>query len=107
MLLYFYPKNIKKKLYFVWSNKETPSVFWFHLRRVDEQKNFLTLKEQADKGIPAAQFQTALSYEDGKGVEQSYKSAFYYYQLAANQGHSSAQVFLAILYEKGLGTVKK
>ena len=42
-------------------------------------------------------------YEDGFGVQQNYKTAVYYYRLAARNGYAEAQFNLAKLLEKGKG----
>jgi S1-C subfamily serine protease len=46
------------------------------------------------------------TYLEGKGVEQDYKQAAYWYAKAAKRGDSLAQVNLGILYSKGLGVPK-
>ena len=58
------------------------------------------------KGNDRAQFNLALSYYEGKGVEQSYSQAAYWLQKAANQNHPEAQCNLAILYYTGKGVTK-
>ncbi|MEZ8021390.1 DUF2971 domain-containing protein [Vibrio splendidus] len=51
-------------------------------------------------------FNTALKYEFGKGVEQSFEKAIEYYLAAAELGHSDAMFNLAISYERGEGVEK-
>ena len=68
-----------------------------------QDADFLTLKQQADKGDLYAQLRVGLCYEHGEGIKRSYESAFHYYQLAADKGHFDAQTALAKLYEQGLG----
>jgi len=42
-------------------------------------------------------------YNDGQGVDQSYERAAEYYEVAARQGHASAQNNLGTVYANGLG----
>lgn len=46
---------------------------------------------QAEKGNAVAQYELAMAYEHGVGVETSATKALEYYRLAANQGHAAAQ----------------
>lgn len=61
----------------------------------------------AEKGDAFAQFNLAITYEKGTGVEQNYKEAAKWYEKVANQkGHhnaSLAQFHLAECYYYGLG----
>ena len=45
-------------------------------------------------------------YEQGHGVEMDYKEAVRWYRLAAEQGFSDAQYFLAGMYDRGLGVTQ-
>ncbi len=47
-----------------------------------------------------AQYNLALSYENGKGTEKNLDKAFYWHQKAAENGYIQAQYNLAILYYK-------
>ena len=42
-------------------------------------------------------------YRDGRGVEASHTEAVKWYRLAADQGHTAAQVSLGLMHEKGKG----
>ena len=52
-------------------------------------------------GHPGAQFLLGASYDYGHGVVQDYVKATKWYQLAAEQGHSSAQYYIGLMYESG------
>ena len=65
-----------------------------------EAKDFI---EEAKEGVPEAQFNLALCYARGNGVEQSYSKAAYWYEKAANQNIVEAQFNLANYYENGKG----
>ena len=60
-------------------------------------------KPLAEQGVPGAQYNLGLMYEDGKGVPQDYKTAVKWYELAAEQGDSFAQYNLGLMYRKGQG----
>lgn len=60
-----------------------------------------TLQQQAEQGDPVAQYQLALKYRHGKGVEQNNARAVEWYQKAAEQGNVNAQYNLALMYRKG------
>ena len=51
-------------------------------------------------------FSVGWAYFNGKGVEKDVKKAFHYMKIAADNGNSIAQYFVALLYYQGLGTDK-
>ncbi len=59
--------------------------------------------ELADVGDPKSQREIAFMYQQGKGVQQNYKKAVFWYTKAANQGNRSAQFNLATMYRFGKG----
>ena len=60
-------------------------------------------KPLADRGDATPQFQLGWLYQEGLGVTQDYKIAFYWYTRAAEQGYAFAHSALARMYEKGQG----
>ena len=50
-----------------------------------------------------AQYNLAIKYYDGDGVEQDFKEAVKWFQKAADQGFALAQYNLGVMYEKGQG----
>ena len=60
----------------------------------------------AEQGIAEAQFNLALCYEHGKGVEQDQAEAIRWYRAAAEQGDAKAQFSLAGFYFEGNGVEK-
>jgi len=50
-----------------------------------------------------AQYNLAICYENGNGVEMDLEKAVQWYQKSAEGGDSSAQYNLAICYERGEG----
>ena len=57
-------------------------------------------KEVAEQGDVDAQYELALAYLQGKGVNQSDAQAFEWLQKAAEQGHAEAQYDFAQMYLK-------
>ncbi len=64
-------------------------------------KEFLAAAEQ---GHVDSQFNVALMYEKGIGVDKDEKQALEWYDKSARQGNSAAQFNLGVLYENGRGT---
>lgn len=62
-----------------------------------------TLLEKAQSGDAAAQFELAIHYTEGSGVEHNYELAAQWFGKAAEQGLAKAEYRLGSLYEKGLG----
>lgn len=64
------------------------------------------LRHAAANGDPAAEFEIAARYAEGRGVTANPKEAFAWYHRAAVHGHVPAQFRLASHYEQGAGTDK-
>jgi TPR repeat protein len=58
----------------------------------------------AEEGLMMAQFNLAILYFSGRGVERDYQQAFRWTRAAADQGHTQAQFNLGALYYEGQGT---
>ena len=61
------------------------------------------LRPLAERGVPYAQYQLAVMYEDGRGIRQDEREAARLYRLAAERGLAVAQANLAVFYEQGRG----
>ena len=61
-------------------------------------------REAADAGLDLAQYNLAILYFTGRGVEQDYSEALRWTIMAAEQGHLNAQFNLGALYYTGTGT---
>ena len=59
------------------------------------------LKVLAEQGHDFAQFNLALCYWDGEGVEKDFKQAIKWFKKAANQEHAWSQNNLGLCYEYG------
>ncbi|ADZ71661.1 peptidoglycan-binding protein [Polymorphum gilvum] len=66
----------------------------------------MALRSAAASGNPAAEFQVAVNYTEGRGVAADLSEAAKWYERAALQGLAPAQYRLASLYEKGRGVTK-
>jgi len=64
------------------------------------------LRAAAAKGDPAAQFEIATRYAEGRGIPQNFVEAADWFERAAKQGLVPAQFRLGGLHEKGLGVKK-
>ena len=58
----------------------------------------------ANEGDAYSQYNVALMYEQGIGVEKDDKEAVAWYEKSASQGNAVAQYNLGVLYENGRGT---
>jgi localization factor PodJL len=65
-----------------------------------------SLRAAAAKGDPAAEYEIAQRYADGRGVPQNLSDAADWYDRAAKQGLAPAQFRLGGFYEKGFGVKK-
>jgi localization factor PodJL len=65
-----------------------------------------TLRSGAAARNPAAEYEVAVRYAEGRGVTQSFNEAARWFERAANQGLAPAQYRLGSLYEKGYGVKK-
>ena len=58
---------------------------------------FLNYKKKAEEGDVFSQYELANCYKDGLGTYKNTECAVYWYEMAANQGHRSAQYMLSKL----------
>ncbi len=76
-------------------------------KRFLDQQNYVEatkwLRKAAEQGDPRAQFNLALSYEKGQGIEKSETEAVKWYRKSADQGDALAQLNLGICYSIGRG----
>lgn len=73
----------------------------------NDQKGAAQLYLQAAQmGDVDAQVKMGMLFQEGKGLDQNDKEAFFWYKKAADQGNMNALSFLAVMYEEGRGTEK-
>lgn len=63
----------------------------------DFKSAFWPLKNKAELGSSEAQYSVGWMYHTGQGVAKNLESAQYWYTLASNQGHASAQNNLCVI----------
>ena len=63
-------------------------------------------RKAADLGLPEAQFNLGLMYDNGTGVAQDYAEAAKWYRHAAEQGVREAQFSLGVMCDKGEGVAQ-
>jgi hypothetical protein len=72
----------------------------------DYKTAFAEFKKDAEKGDAKAQYNLAVMYRDGLGVQKNRAETMKWYQKAADQGHSLAQYNLGVSYDNGFGVPK-
>ncbi|WP_233266006.1 tetratricopeptide repeat protein [Formosa sp. L2A11] len=88
---------------------EGDATFYFEsgLKAIEANNMPLAFKDflaSAKNGHDFAQYNVALMYEQGLGIDKDLKQSFYWYSQSAEQGNSAAQFNLGVSYENGLGT---
>lgn len=73
---------------------------------VSSPQDLESIFAMADQGDAGSQNYLGFLYATGQNVTKNEKTAFGWFQMAANQGHSEALGNLAMMYEKGLGVEK-
>lgn len=68
-----------------------------------DQRTFARRLKEARVGDPAAQYEVALMYANGVGVEKSVEQAMTWTESSAKKGHVAAQYLLGTAYQGGLG----
>ena len=68
-----------------------------------QDEEFAVLLQNAQQGDTAAQNKVGYMYVKGKGVEQNYEQAFYWYRKAAEQGSARSMYYIAYMYDEGKG----
>lgn len=69
----------------------------------DESHSATEYIKSAEAGDSKAQYNLAVCYANGEGVEQDFEKAMFWWQKAAEQGDVDAQSAIGRLYLKGLG----
>ncbi len=71
--------------------------------RGDYAAELAIVRPLAEQGVPFAQFNLGVLYDNGHGLPEDNALAMQWYRKAAEQGLPQAQVNLAIMYEEGEG----
>jgi len=75
-------------------------------KRGDYETAHRLIKPLAEKGLPEAQFNLGLLYDNGQGVPRNYAEALTWYRKAAEQGNGKGQYSLGMMYYNGQGVPK-
>ena len=79
----------------------------FHITEENaSERAYRHMSDAAKAGYPYAQFNLALMYAHGRGVQQDTRSARYWYALAARQGITQAEHNYALMCAQGQGGCK-
>ncbi|MEJ6558356.1 MAG: sel1 repeat family protein, partial [Candidatus Thioglobus sp.] len=62
------------------------------------EKTFEQVKQLAEQGDAQSQYELALAYDLGLGIDKDLSKAFEWYQKSANQEYAKAQYNLGIFY---------
>jgi len=76
-------------------------LLWYQQKQYKNSANLF--KKAAELESSIAQFNIAQMYNTGRGIEQSFQMAFYWYHKAANKGIVYAQNNLGMKYKNGEG----
>jgi len=76
------------------------------IEQQSQSKTFECYKKAAEQGRAVAQYNLAICYVNGIGIEKDEKQAVEWYKKAAAQGYAKAQCNLGVCYEKGTGIEK-
>ncbi len=103
------PQNIEQAIY--WFEKaavKKDKNALYHLAMIlikQEQKDYVTiaklLEQAAAQEHAHAQYNLAVMYQKGDGVEQNLQKSFFWYEKAANAGLAIAQYNLGMIYFEG------
>lgn len=93
----------KAALYSVLGILALAAVLWLFLRNPYSTEAERTYRKDAERGNVEAQYNLAVCFEEGRGVDQDYAQAAQWYAKAAQQGASQAQVQLGLLIAEGKG----
>ena len=79
---------------------------FYHARKKDFPNAAKWFMKSALQGNRIAQYNIALCYEKGYGVEKNPAEAARYYRLSAEQGYMKAQCNLGVCYARGFGVAQ-
>lgn len=71
------------------------------------KSRFLAAQNAARRGHPQAEFDLAMMYAKGNGVEKNPRVAFNLFHRAARKGHVDAKYCMAVNFDKGYGVIQQ
>ncbi|MEZ4528027.1 MAG: tetratricopeptide repeat protein [Desulfobacterales bacterium] len=72
----------------------------------EDLTDFNAIREAAEDGDIAAQFQLGIMYYEGEGISKDYTEAAKWFRKAAENGHGGAQCYMGFMYDLGEGGIK-
>ncbi len=89
----------------LWAGSDPNQIYFDFAKSLEDQPGFAFSWYQlaAQNGHADAQFEVALAYENGDGVDVNLEEARRYYEAAANQNHRLALNNLGAMYAEGQG----
>jgi TPR repeat protein/outer membrane protein OmpA-like peptidoglycan-associated protein len=96
----FFPDDVRNGIWFNFYLTEKSA------NAAKDRRDFEMLTEQAHRGDKLAQYHLANFYAGGRGVEQDFSQAFYWFKKSAEQGLGEAQLLVGLSYFIGMGTEK-
>src|SRR3990172_9937102 len=72
----------------------------------DYETAYRLIKPLAEQGLPEAQLNLGLLYDNGQGVPQDHAEAAKWYRKAAEQGNAKGQYELGMMHCTGLGVLQ-
>ena len=99
---FFHLRMSIQALFLVWTIVIAPQAFT-DINNVANVDDIDELRQSAEAGDAAAQFELGRRYDLAKGVEEDDEKAVEWYRKAAEQGDADAQFNLALMYEDGEG----
>jgi hypothetical protein len=75
--------------------------------KMNQNNRFAKAQEAAKRGHPQAEFDLAMMYAKGEGVQKNPRTAFNLFHRAARKGHVEAKYCMAVNFDKGFGVIKQ
>ena len=74
---------------------------------INQRNRFSKAQEASKRGNPQAEFDLAMMYAKGEGVQKNPRVAFNLFHRAATKGHVEAKYCMAVNFDKGFGVIKQ
>ena len=74
---------------------------------INQRNRFSKAQEASKRGNPQAEFDLAMMYAKGEGVQKNPRVAFNLFHRAAKKGHVEAKYCMAVNFDKGFGVIKQ
>ena len=75
--------------------------------KMNQNNRFAKAEQAAKRGNPQAEFDLAMMYAKGEGVQKNPRVAFNLFHRAARKGHVDAKYCMAVNFDKGFGVIEQ